>query len=86
VLPAPDGANLLMPAIILGGALLGGLILLVVFVDLRRKRQAQAIAIEGQIADALMREPGLARAAVTTEAHVPLMGRAGPTVEVRGEV
>lgn len=86
VLPAPDGASLLMPAIILGSGLLGGLILLVVFVDLRRKRQAQAIAIEGQIADALMREPGLARAAVITEAHVPLMGGAGPTVEVRGEV
>jgi hypothetical protein len=85
-LPAPDGGNLIAPAIILAVALLGGLILAVAVVDLRRKRRAQAIAIEGQIADALLREPRLARTVVTTVAHLPLTGRTGPTVEVRGEV
>jgi hypothetical protein len=74
------------PAIILAVALLGGLILAVAVVDLRRKRRAQAIAIEGQIADALMREPRLRGTVITTVAEVPLTGRAGPTVEVRGEV
>jgi hypothetical protein len=33
-----------------------------------------------------MREPRLRGTVVTTLAHVPLTGRAGPTVEVRGEV
>jgi hypothetical protein len=75
-----------VPALILAVALLGALILAVVVVDLRRKRRAQAIAIEGQIADALMREPRLSRTVITTVAQVPLTGRAGPTVEVRGEV
>lgn len=84
--PTPDGGSLLAPAIILGVALLGGLILAIAVVDLRRKRRAQAIAIEGRIADALMREPRLARTVITALAHVPLTGRAGPTVEVRGEV
>jgi hypothetical protein len=82
----PDGGNLFGPAIILAATLLGALILTVVFLDLRRNRRAQAIAIEGQIADALMREPRLTRAMITSVAHLPLTGRAAPTVEVRGEV
>ena len=86
MVPPPDGGNLIAPAIILGVALLGGLILAVVWGDLRRKRRAQTIALEGQIADALMREPRLARAVITTVARLPLSGRAAPTVEVRGEV
>ncbi|HEX2501780.1 MAG TPA: hypothetical protein VHO73_09995 [Methylomirabilota bacterium] len=77
---------MVVPAILLGVALLGALVLAVAIVDLRRKRRAQAIAIEGQIADALMREPSLARTMVTAVVHVPLAGRAGPTAEVRGEV
>src|SRR5262249_2992491 len=67
-------------------ALLGGLILAVAIMDLRRKRRAQAIAIEGQIADALMREPRLTGTVIAATAHVPLTGRQAPTVEVRGEV
>ena len=85
-LAPPDGGNMMGPAIILGLALLGILILSVVLLDFQRKRRAQAIAIEGQIADALMREPRLTRAVITSVAHLPLTGRAAPTVEVRGEV
>lgn len=54
--------------IVLAVALLGALILAVAVMDLRRKRRAEAIAIEGQISDALMREPRLAAAVLT--AHV----------------
>ena len=84
--PADGGGSLLIPGIILVVALLGGLILAVTLMDLRRKRRAQAVAIEGQIADALMREPRLAGAVLTAVAHVPLQGRAAPTVELRGDV
>lgn len=83
--PSADGGGLMAPAIILGLALLGVLILSVAIMDLRRKRQAQAVAIEGQIADALMREPRLTGAVITAIANVPLTGGA-PAVEVRGEV
>jgi hypothetical protein len=82
----PDGGGMMAPAIILALALLAGLILAVAIVDMKRKRRAEAIAIESQIADALMREPRLARSPVTTVARVPLMGKSGITVEVRGEV
>jgi hypothetical protein len=84
--PSSGDGPMVVSAIILGVALLGGLILAVAIVDLRRKRRAQSVAIEGQIADALMREPSLARTMVTTVVNVPLTGRAGPTAEVRGEV
>ena len=84
-LAPPDGGSF-VPAVILGAVLLGAIILSVVLLDLQRKRRAQAIAIEGQIADALMREPRLSRAMITATARVPLSGRAVPTVELRGEV
>ena len=51
------------PAIILALALLGGLILAVAIVDLKRKRRSEAVAMRVRIADALMREPRLARSA-----------------------
>jgi hypothetical protein len=85
-IPAADGGSMAAPAIILGVALLGVLILAVAIVDLRRKRQAQAVAIEGSIADALMRDPRLTGTVITTVAHVPLAGGGVPTVEVRGQV
>jgi hypothetical protein len=85
-MPGSDGGNLMAPMIIVTVALVGALVLAVAIVDLRRKRRTQAIAIEGQIADALMREPRLRGTVVTTPVNVPLTGRVGPTVEVRGEV
>jgi hypothetical protein len=72
--------------LILAVALLGGLILAVGVMDLRRKRRAEGVAIEGQISDALMRDPRLAGAVLTALAHVPLTTRTAPTVEIRGEV
>lgn len=84
--PATDGGGLAVPAIIVGLGLLGALIVAVAAMDLRRKRRAQAIVIEGQIADTLMREPRLRGTVITALAEVPLTGRSAPTVEVRGEV
>lgn len=84
-LPAGGGATV-TAGIILVVALLGVLILALAVRDLRRKRRAQAVVIEGQIADALMREPRLVGAGLAAEVHLPLQGGAAPTVEVRGEV
>jgi hypothetical protein len=81
-----DGGNLIVPMIVLGVAILGGLILAVSIIDLRRKRRAEMVAIEGQISDALMREPRLTAATITPIAHVPMSARAAPTVEIRGAV
>jgi hypothetical protein len=67
-------------------ALFGALALIVAIADLRRKRRAEGIAIEGQISDALMREPRLTGSVLTPMAHVPMTTRAAPSVEIRGQV
>jgi hypothetical protein len=72
--------------IVLGAVILGGLILAVALMDLRRKRRAEMVAVEGQISDALMREPRLIGATLTPLAHVPMSARSAPTVEIRGAV
>jgi hypothetical protein len=84
-LPA-DGGSLVGPMLVLIALLVGALVLTVAIADLRRKRRSQAIAIEGQVSDALMREPRLAGAVLTPVAQVPLSGRRPPTVEIRGQV
>ena len=84
--PASTGEGSVLPMFILVVAFLAALVLAVGLMDLRRKRQAQAVAIEGQISDALMQEPRLAGAVLTALAHVPLTARPTPTVEIRGEV
>jgi hypothetical protein len=85
-MPPADGGNLMVPMLVLGVALLGGLIFAVALMDLRRKRRAEMVAIEGQISDALMREPRLAGSTLTALARVPLSSRSAPAVEVRGAV
>jgi hypothetical protein len=83
--PASDGGSVVGPMIVLVLVLIAALVLTVFLADLRRKRRAQAIAIEGQISDALMREPRLSGSVLTAVAQVPLGGRP-PTVEIRGQV
>lgn len=84
--PPTGEDSAVVPMLILIVALLAGLVLAVGVMDRRRKRQAQAVAIEGQISDALMGDPRLSGTVLTALAHVPLSTRSAPTVEIRGEV
>jgi hypothetical protein len=77
---------MILPVILLVALLVAALVLTVAIADLRRKRRAQGIAIEGQISDALMREPRLTGAVLTAVAQVPLAGGRPPAVEIRGQV
>jgi hypothetical protein len=85
-LPAAEGGTLIGPVIVLVLGLFGALALIVAIADLRRKRRAEGIAIEGQISDALMREPRLTGSVLTPIAHVPMTSRTAPSVEIRGQV
>jgi hypothetical protein len=63
--------------------------------DLKRKREAEGVALQARVSDALMREPNLFTLAVTPTAHVPwwsgtpvrldLTGRV-PTPEARDQI
>ena len=62
------------------------LVVLVKVLDLRRKREAEAVGIQSRIADALLRDPALARLPVVVTVHVPIFRETPATAEVRGDV
>jgi hypothetical protein len=54
--------------------------------ELRDKRAAEAVAVQGEIADALLRDPALLGVSLTPTARVPLWRGAPVTVKVAGKV
>jgi hypothetical protein len=69
----------------------GFVVLLVIAVvgrllDLRRRREDEALGLQSRVSDALMLEPGLSGLAVTASMRVPLWPRKPPTLELVGRV
>ena len=54
--------------------------------DLRRRREDEALGLQSRVSDALMLEPGLGGLAVTASVRVPLWPRKAPTLEISGRV
>jgi hypothetical protein len=54
--------------------------------DLRRRREDEALGLQSRVSDALMLEPGLSGLPVTANMHVPLWPRKPPTLEIVGRV
>jgi hypothetical protein len=54
--------------------------------DLKRKRDAEAVHLQAQISDALLREQSLFGLPITPTAHVPLWSGTPATVQVTGHV
>lgn len=83
--PAGDAAS---TAAVLG--IVVGLVVLigvaVKLFDLKRKREAEAVHLQAQISDALLREPSLFGAPITPTAHVPFWTGSPATVEMTGQV
>ncbi len=70
-------------------ALLGLLIIVGIGVklyDLRRKREADAVHLQAQISDALLREASLMGMPVTPTVHVPTWSGSPAVIEVSGQV
>ena len=66
------------------GAVVGLLIVVgigVRMLDLKRKREAEAVQLQAQLSDALLREGGLS---ITPTAHIPLWAGGPVTVELSG--
>jgi hypothetical protein len=53
---------------------------------LQRKREEEAVQLETQIGDALLRDRILARLPIAPTVYIPLRRRAGATVELHGQV
>jgi hypothetical protein len=78
-----------------GSAALGFLVILGLLVivgiavklyDRKRKRDAEAVHLQAQVSDALMRDARLAGLVLTPTAHVPTWGSGPATIEISGEV
>src|SRR5499433_2173440 len=69
--------------------LLGVLVVLgalIKMLDLKRKRETEAVVVQARISDAVLRDPRLFSLPITPTAHVPLWKGTPVTVEVAGQV
>ena len=81
---ASEGMGTALPVILLIVGLIVIVAIAVKFIDARRKREAEAVHLQAQVSDALLRERSLSGLAITPTAHVPLWS--GPvTLEVTGQ-
>ncbi|MGH7263604.1 MAG: hypothetical protein ACREMB_01965 [Candidatus Rokuibacteriota bacterium] len=87
---APDASSDGFSGMWLTALVLVGLLALVVgigkLIDLRRKRQADAVHVQAQVTDALLREQALFGLPITPTAHPPAWGGSPTVLEISGEV
>ena len=75
--------------VVVVGSLLAVLIVLgalIKMLDLKRKRDGEAVVVQARISDAVLRDPRLFSLPITPTAHVPLWKGTPVTVEVAGQV
>jgi hypothetical protein len=84
--PGSSGSGAFIAAAILMVGLLVILGAAVKFFDLRRKREAEAVHLQAQISDALLRDPALFGLPITPTARVPLWRGSPALIEVSGQV
>ena len=84
--PAEGGSGGLVMAVVLVVALLVIVGVAVKIYDLKRKREAEAIHLQAQISDALLRQEDLFGLPITATANVPLWSGTPATVEITGQV
>jgi hypothetical protein len=71
-------ASLLAVLVVLG--------VLIKMLDLKRKRESEAVVVQARISDAVLRDPRLFSLPITPTAHVPLWKGTPVTVDVAGQV
>jgi len=84
--PPPTGEGGWIMAAVLVVGLLVVIGVVVKLYDLRRKREAEAVHIQAQISDAMLRDPNLFGLPIAATAHAPLWSGTPVTVEMGGEV
>jgi hypothetical protein len=82
---APAGSGWIAAAILIVGliVLIG---VLVKLYDLRGKRETEAVHLQAQISDAMLREPNLFGLPIAATAHIPLWSGTPVRLELAGEV
>ena len=83
---AYGGINPTLTVFLLLGALLVIVGIGVKLYDLKRKRETEAVHLQAQVSDALLRDPALFGLAVTPTAHVPLWAGTPVRLDITGRV
>ena len=81
-----NGGTGFIPLVIAGVVVLLAIAVVGRLLDLRRRREDEALGLQSRVSDALMLEPGLSGLPVTANMHVPLWPRKPPTLEIMGRV
>jgi len=81
-----DGGGTAIAAVIVVAGLLVVIGLAVKRFDLKRKRESEAVQLQAQLSDALLREPSLAGLPLTPTVHVPMWTGTPATIDVTGQV
>jgi hypothetical protein len=76
----------ILTAVVFVFALLIVVGLVVKLIDLKRKREAEAVHLQAQVSDALLRDERLFGLPITATAYVPTWRRGPATVDVSGQV
>ena len=87
--PAPSSQSGTMTTVVVVISVIAVLVvlgLLIKLLDLKRKRDGEAIVVQARISDAILRDPRLFNLAITPTAHVPLWTGSPVTVELTGHV
>lgn len=85
--PTPStGEGVAWPILVILVLTVLGIVAIGKMVDLKRKREAEALHLQAQISDALLRERTLFDLPITPTAHVPFWSGSPATIEVSGQV
>jgi hypothetical protein len=87
--PSSAAASGAATTVVVVGMLLGVVVVLGViikFFDLKRKREAEAVAVQARISDAILRDSRFFSLPITPSAHVPLWKGTPVTVDIAGQV
>ncbi len=84
--PTPSGGGGAQTLALVGSAIVLLVVLgaLVKMLDLKRRREGEAVIVQSQISDAVLRDPSLFSLPITPTAHVPLWSGTPVIVEVAG--
>jgi len=84
--PAAEGGGATIAAVVVVVGLLMVIGVVVKLFDLKQRRESEAVQLQAQLSDALLRETTLAGLPLTPTVHVPVWKGTPATIEVMGRV
>src|SRR5881628_428285 len=84
--PAAEGGGATIAAVVVIVGLLMVIGVVVKLFDLKQRRESEAVQLQAQLSDALLREPSLAGLPLTPTVYVPMWTGTPATIDVTGQV